>query len=163
MKPSKKLKKASSKAVEKFKASDEYSNKLCDYYVEGFNLFWKYMAKHHPSPYFSWHGGYWEGDIGRSSDRWRGWRGWWGCYYWWSHYWSVFLQHGLGYFFPFFLRQFSFWAHYFEHVLMPVLFCVPIVLCASMSFKVTCWWWLSHFFYLRMTILITIFCFICEW
>lgn len=53
MKPSKKLKKAGSKAVEKFKASDEYSNKLCDYYVEGFDLFWKYMAKHHPSPYFS--------------------------------------------------------------------------------------------------------------
>ena len=34
-------------AVEKFKASEEYSDKLCDYYVEGFNLFRKYLAKHH--------------------------------------------------------------------------------------------------------------------
>ena len=34
-------------AVEKFKASEEYSDKLCDYYVEGFDLFRKYLAKHH--------------------------------------------------------------------------------------------------------------------
>ena len=35
--------------VEKFKVSDEYSGKLCDYYVEGFELFRKFLAKHHPS------------------------------------------------------------------------------------------------------------------
>ena len=35
--------------VEKFKVSDEYSSKLCDYYVEGFELFRKFLAKHHPS------------------------------------------------------------------------------------------------------------------
>ena len=34
--------------MEKFKISDEYSNKLCDYYVEGIVLFKKYLAKHHP-------------------------------------------------------------------------------------------------------------------
>ena len=33
--------------MEKFKALDEYSDKLCDYYVEGFDLFRKYLAKHH--------------------------------------------------------------------------------------------------------------------
>ena len=31
-----------------FKDSDEYSNKLCGYYVEGFDLLRKWMAKHHP-------------------------------------------------------------------------------------------------------------------
>ena len=41
------------KAVEKFKKSNTYSDKLCDYYVEGFELFRKYMAKHHPSLDFS--------------------------------------------------------------------------------------------------------------
>ena len=45
--------KASSEAVEKFKVSDEYSDKLCDYYVEGFELFRKYLARHHPSLDFS--------------------------------------------------------------------------------------------------------------
>ena len=30
-----------------FKDSDEYSNKLCGYYVEGFDLLRKWMAKHH--------------------------------------------------------------------------------------------------------------------
>lgn len=44
-----KLHKADFEAVEKFKKFDAYSNKLCDYYVEGFELFLKYMAKHHPS------------------------------------------------------------------------------------------------------------------
>ena len=34
-----KIDKASSEVVEKFKVSDEYSDKLCDYYVEGFELF----------------------------------------------------------------------------------------------------------------------------
>ena len=48
-----KVEKADSKAVEKFKASDEYSDKLCDYYLEGFNLFCKYLAKHHPELDFS--------------------------------------------------------------------------------------------------------------
>ena len=41
------------KAVEKYKKSNTYSNKLCDYYVEGFELFRKYMAKHHPGLDFS--------------------------------------------------------------------------------------------------------------
>lgn len=42
--------------VEKFKASEEFSDKLCDYYVEGFELFRKYLAKHHPKlePIFIW-------------------------------------------------------------------------------------------------------------
>lgn len=43
-----KVKKVGTEAVEKFKAFDEYSDKLCDYYVEGFELFRKYLAKHHP-------------------------------------------------------------------------------------------------------------------
>lgn len=43
-----KVEKASLEVVEKFKALDEYSNKLCDYYVEGFDLLRKYLAKHHP-------------------------------------------------------------------------------------------------------------------
>ncbi|KAL0008460.1 hypothetical protein SO802_009962 [Lithocarpus litseifolius] len=34
-----KVKKAGSEVVEKLKASDEYLDKLCDYYVEGFDLF----------------------------------------------------------------------------------------------------------------------------
>lgn len=40
-------------AVEKFKVSNEYSEKLCNCYVEGFELFRKYLAKHHPSLDFS--------------------------------------------------------------------------------------------------------------
>nr|POF09658.1 hypothetical protein CFP56_10837 [Quercus suber] len=40
-------------AVEKFKASNEFSNKLYDYYVDGFKLFRKYLAKHHPKMDFS--------------------------------------------------------------------------------------------------------------
>ena len=44
----KKVEKAGLESVEKFKASDEFSNKLCDYYVDGFELFRKYLAKHHP-------------------------------------------------------------------------------------------------------------------
>nr|POE48539.1 hypothetical protein CFP56_68276 [Quercus suber] len=42
------VKKASLEVVEKFKASDEYSDKICDYYVEGFDLLRKYLVKHHP-------------------------------------------------------------------------------------------------------------------
>ena len=48
-----KVEKADFKSVEKFKASDEFSDKLCDYYVDGFNLFRKYLAKHHPELDFS--------------------------------------------------------------------------------------------------------------
>ena len=33
--------------MEKFKKSDEYSDNLCDYYMDDFDLFRKYMAKHH--------------------------------------------------------------------------------------------------------------------
>nr|POE94900.1 hypothetical protein CFP56_72318 [Quercus suber] len=42
-----KVEKVDFEAVEKFKASDEFSDKLCDYYMDGFNLFRKYLAKHH--------------------------------------------------------------------------------------------------------------------
>nr|POE75821.1 hypothetical protein CFP56_05091 [Quercus suber] len=35
-------------AVQEFKDSDSYSDELCEYYVEGFKLFRKWMAKHHP-------------------------------------------------------------------------------------------------------------------
>ena len=42
-----KVDKAGFEAVEKFKASDKFSDKLCDYYVDGFELFHKYLAKHH--------------------------------------------------------------------------------------------------------------------
>ncbi|KAL0004869.1 hypothetical protein SO802_012430 [Lithocarpus litseifolius] len=48
-----KVKKAGIEAMEKFMASDEYSDKLCDYYVEGSELFRKYLAKHHPELDFS--------------------------------------------------------------------------------------------------------------
>nr|POF24448.1 hypothetical protein CFP56_10665 [Quercus suber] len=43
-----KLQKAGVMAVKEFKNSDKYSNELCRYYVEGFNLLKKWMAKHHP-------------------------------------------------------------------------------------------------------------------
>ena len=32
-----------------FKDFDKYSDELCKYYVEGFDLLVKWMAKHHPS------------------------------------------------------------------------------------------------------------------
>ena len=48
-----KVEKASLDVMEEFKVSEEYSEKLCDYYVEGFELFKKYLAKHHPSLGFS--------------------------------------------------------------------------------------------------------------
>ena len=35
--------------VQDFKDSDKYSDKLCKYYMEGFDLLVKWMAKHHPS------------------------------------------------------------------------------------------------------------------
>ena len=48
-----KIQKASPEVVEKFKKSDEYSDKQCNYYVDGFELFCKYTAKHHPDLDFS--------------------------------------------------------------------------------------------------------------
>nr|POE83825.1 hypothetical protein CFP56_76927 [Quercus suber] len=48
-----KIEKVGSEAVEKFKVSDECLDKLCDYYVEGFELFQKYLANHHPNLDFS--------------------------------------------------------------------------------------------------------------
>ena len=33
--------------VQDFKDSDEYSGNLCKYYVEGFDILMKWMAKHH--------------------------------------------------------------------------------------------------------------------
>ena len=34
--------------IQDFKDSNEYSNELCKYYIEGFDLLMKWMAKHHP-------------------------------------------------------------------------------------------------------------------
>ena len=42
-----KLQKARTTAMKEFKYSDEYSDELYGYYVEGFDLLWKWMAKHH--------------------------------------------------------------------------------------------------------------------
>ena len=42
-----KLQKARAAAVQEFKDFDFYSDKLCEYYVEGFKLIRKQMAKHH--------------------------------------------------------------------------------------------------------------------
>nr|POF02028.1 hypothetical protein CFP56_18154 [Quercus suber] len=35
--------------IQEFKDSNEYSDELCKYYVEGFDLLVKWMANHHPS------------------------------------------------------------------------------------------------------------------
>ena len=43
-----KLQKARAMAVQEFKDFDEYSDELCRYYVEGFDLLRKWMAKQHP-------------------------------------------------------------------------------------------------------------------
>ena len=43
-----KLQKARPEAVQEFKESNSYSDNLCKYKVEGFELFRKLMAKHHP-------------------------------------------------------------------------------------------------------------------
>ncbi|KAL0001811.1 hypothetical protein SO802_015592 [Lithocarpus litseifolius] len=48
-----KIREVGAVVVEKFKDSDEYSEKICDYYVEDFDLFRKYLAKHHPKLDFS--------------------------------------------------------------------------------------------------------------
>ena len=42
-----KLQKFGPVAMEEFKEFDSYSNDLCEYYVEGFELFRKWLAKHH--------------------------------------------------------------------------------------------------------------------
>ena len=42
-----KLEKASPDAIQEFKESDLYSDNLYEYYVEGFELFKRWMAKHH--------------------------------------------------------------------------------------------------------------------
>ena len=43
-----KLQNVGATAVQDFKDSDDYSNNLCKYHVEGFDLLVKWMAKHHP-------------------------------------------------------------------------------------------------------------------
>ena len=43
-----KLQNVGATAIQDFKDSDDYSNNLCKYYVEGFDLLVKWMAKHHP-------------------------------------------------------------------------------------------------------------------
>ena len=48
-----KVEKAGFEAVEKFKASDRFLDKLYEYYVDDFELFRKYLAKHHPKLDFS--------------------------------------------------------------------------------------------------------------
>ena len=48
-----KVEKADFEVVEKFKASNEFSDKLYNYYVDGFDLFRKYLAKHHSELDFS--------------------------------------------------------------------------------------------------------------
>lgn len=48
-----KVEKACFNQVEKFKALDEFSNRLCGYYVDDFVLFHKYLANHHPEMDFS--------------------------------------------------------------------------------------------------------------
>ena len=48
-----KVEKASFEAVKRFKASDGFLDKLCEYYADGFELFRKYLAKHHPELDFS--------------------------------------------------------------------------------------------------------------
>ena len=42
-----KLQKVEATVVKEFKDSNEYSDELCGYYVEGFDLLRKWMAKHH--------------------------------------------------------------------------------------------------------------------
>ena len=47
--PKLKLQNVRATAVQDFKVSDKYSDELCKYYMEGFDLLVKWMAKHHPS------------------------------------------------------------------------------------------------------------------
>ena len=48
-----KLENVGATAIQDFKDCDEYFDELCKYYVEGFDLLMKWMAKHHPSLYLS--------------------------------------------------------------------------------------------------------------
>nr|POF23520.1 hypothetical protein CFP56_49197 [Quercus suber] len=48
-----KLQKVGATAVKAFKDFDKYSDELCGYYVEGFDLLRKWMATHHPDLDFS--------------------------------------------------------------------------------------------------------------
>ena len=43
-----KLQNIGATVVQDFKDSDKYSDDLCKYYMEGFNLLVKWMVKHHP-------------------------------------------------------------------------------------------------------------------
>ena len=43
-----KLQNVGATVVQDFKHSNEYSDELCKYYVEGFDLLVKWMAQHHP-------------------------------------------------------------------------------------------------------------------
>ena len=43
-----KLQKVGATAVKEFKDSNKYSDELCRYYMEGFDILKKWMAKHHP-------------------------------------------------------------------------------------------------------------------
>nr|POE73785.1 hypothetical protein CFP56_49549 [Quercus suber] len=43
-----KLENVGATAIQDFKDSNEYSDELCKYYVEGFDLLVKWMAKHYP-------------------------------------------------------------------------------------------------------------------
>ena len=43
-----KLENVGATAIQDFKDSDEHFNELCKYYIEGFDLLMKWMAKHHP-------------------------------------------------------------------------------------------------------------------
>ena len=43
-----KLQKTGVAVVHELKDSDSYSDELCEYYLEGFKLFRKWMTKHHP-------------------------------------------------------------------------------------------------------------------
>ena len=43
-----KLQKARAMAMQEFNDSDSYLDELCEYYMKGFELFRKWMAKHHP-------------------------------------------------------------------------------------------------------------------
>ena len=48
-----KLENVEATTIQDFKDCDEYFDELCKYYVEGFDLLMKWMAKHHPSLYLS--------------------------------------------------------------------------------------------------------------
>lgn len=49
------MQKVRATVVQEFKDSDVYSHELCEYYVEGFELLRKWMAKHYPDLDLSGH------------------------------------------------------------------------------------------------------------